>query len=128
MYGRMRARAASGSRSRSAHSRARQKRSSPSSIGRDSTGGAATIRAPCAAKRSAAASTAATICGSGASPQPASSIRPIRMPLTCAGAIDQSIVSGGRLVASRQSGRDRKRISSAASSIVRVIGPAQRPV
>jgi hypothetical protein len=83
--------------------------------------------APAFSKRFAADSTATLISSSTANPQPASSIRPIFMPDMSTAKSIQSKSLGGRLVPSRQSGRDSVAMEKAASSTVRVIGPRQRP-
>jgi len=66
-------------------------------------------------------------CGSSGRPQPASSSRPSRSPRRSRSRSPQAIAAGGRLIVSRASGRLSTLIISAASSTVRVIGPATRP-
>lgn len=104
-----------------------QNMSRPSSICRVRTGATSKTTAPASSKRFAAASTASRISVSAARPQPASSITPIFMPRTSISWSIQSKSLGGRLVPSRQSGRESVAIEKAASSTHRVIGPAQRP-
>lgn len=60
-------------------------------------------------------------------PDPASSISPMRSLRGDFSSAFQFTSSAGRLMPSRRSGRDSTLIISAASSTVRVIGPATRP-
>ena len=111
----------------SSQTRVRKKRSMPSAMSRVMKGRIGSTRAPTAAKALAAVSTVARTSASTASPQPASSSRPIvSLPTSMSSAI-QSVADGGRLIESRQSGRVSCCINNAASFTLRVIGPATRP-
>ena len=83
-----------------------------------------------ASKIPAASATSRTTSGSTGIPQPASSISPTRSPRTSGAGGPTSLhgrSEGGSAVQSRLSGRLITDIISAASSTVRVIGPATRP-
>jgi hypothetical protein len=88
--------------------------------------------APASLRICAACSTTAATPGSSGRPQPASSSKPMFRPRTVADGSSGSAVHarscGGRLVASRASGRLSTAIALAASSTVRVSGPQARPV
>ena len=96
-------------------------------ISRVVKGASVSTLAPAASKARAAACTAAAVCGSTGSPQPASNCSPSRRPFKSSSRLVQSMRCAGRLMLSRQSGRASASIISAASVTVRVMGPATRP-
>ena len=120
-----------GSAFKSACERMRQKWSMPSSMGWVMKGRMGATTAPARSNSRAACSTAARISGSTASPQPASSSKPMRSPLSFSTPWSnwlQAMSWNGRLMLSRASGRDSTCMNQAESATLRVIGPAARPM
>ena len=83
--------------------------------------------APADSKALAALTTTSRTGFSSACPTPRSSIRPSRSLCGDFSSAFQLMLLAGRLMPSRRSGFDNTLIISAASSTVRVIGPATRP-
>ena len=106
--------------------RMRQKWSMPSSMACVMNGRIGATTAPARSNSRAACSTAARTSGSTARPQPASSSRPMRRPLSFStpwSNWSQAISWNGRLMLSRASGSDSTCMNQAASATLRVIGP-----